>query len=105
MFQPLPARWLAVFPAMAALAAVAQPTAPTAAPTAAASAPAFKSVFEGYQAFSDGKPMAWKQANETVHQRGGWRAYAQEAADAAAPAKADPHAGHAMPMPATKDKR
>lgn len=103
MFQPLPARWLAVIPAMAALAAVAQPTAPTTA--VAASAPAFKSAFEGYQAFSDGKPMTWKQANETVHQRGGWRAYAQEATDDAAPAKADPHAGHAMPMPATKDKR
>ena len=106
MFQPLPARWLAVFPAMAALAAVAQPTAPTAAATAvAASAPAFKSAFEGYQAFSDAQPVPWKQANETVHQRGGWKAYAQEGADAAVPAKADPHAGHAMPMPATKDKR
>lgn len=105
MFHPLPARWLAVLPAMAALAAVAQP----AAPTAAASAPAFKSAFEGYQAFSDDKPIPWKQANETVQQRGGWRAYAQEAADVAAPvnsgaradAKANPHAGHAMP---TKEK-
>lgn len=101
MFQPLPARWLAVFPAMAALAAMAQP----AAPAAAASAPSYRSAFEGYQAFSDAQPVPWKQANETVHQRGGWKAYAQEGADAAVPAKADPHAGHAMPMPATKDKR
>lgn len=105
MFQPLPARWLAVFPAMAALAAVAQPTAPPPAPAAAASAPVFRSAFEGYQAFSNDKPVPWKQANETVNQRGGWKAYAQEAADAAAPgsadAKADPHAGHAMP---TKEK-
>lgn len=101
MFQPLPARWLAVFPAMAALAAMAQP----AAPAAAASAPSYRSAFEGYQAFSDAQPVPWKQANETVHQRGGWKAYTQEAADAAVPAKADPHAGHAMPMPATKDKR
>ena len=101
MFQPLPARWLAVFPAMAALAAMAQP----AAPATAASAPSYRSAFEGYQAFSDARPVPWKQANETVHQRGGWKAYAQEGADAAVPAKADPHAGHAMPMPATKDKR
>ncbi len=101
MFQPLPARWLAVFPAMAALAAMAQP----AAPAAAVSAPSYLSAFEGYQAFSDAQPVPWKQANETVHQRGGWKAYAQEGADAAVPAKADPHAGHAMPMPATKDKR
>ena len=98
MFHAPPARWLALFPAMAALAAMAQP----AAPTAAASAPAFTSAFEGYQAFANDKPIAWKQANETVHQRGGWKAYAQEAA---APAQANPHAGHAghaMPMPATK---
>ena len=101
MFQPLPARWLAVLPAVAALAAMAQP----AAPAAAASAPSYRSAFEGYQAFSDAQPVPWKQANETVHQRGGWKAYAQEGADAAVPAKADPHAGHAMPMPATKDKR
>ena len=121
MLHSLPARWLAVFPAMAALAAMAQP-APAAAPAAAAStaAPAaaptvltYKSALEGYRPFADEKPIPWKEANETVYRRGGWQAYAKEtsgsgAAEAESPkgGAAAPAAqpGHSMPMPAKKEQ-
>jgi len=115
MFPSLPARWLAVLPAMAAaLAAAAQP-APASAPRAeeaATRAPttlSYKSALEGYRPFTDDKPIPWKEANETVRQRGGWKAYAEEAAGGAgggaseAPAA---HQGHAMPIPpASKEKK
>jgi hypothetical protein len=93
MFNPLPARWLAAFSAVAALAAMAQPAphaphAPPAAPPAATPAGlTYKSALEGYRPFTDEKPIPWKEANDTVRERGGWRAYANEAA------------GHAMPVP------
>ncbi|MET3444017.1 hypothetical protein ABIC94_004826 [Variovorax paradoxus] len=120
MFHSLPIRWLAVLPAMAALAAIAQPAsdaalAPAAAsPEAAPAVPTYKSALEGYRPFTDEKPIPWKEANETVRQRGGWQAYAKEAAgDGAAgtdPAKdaADApaaHQGHTMPMPPAKKEQ
>ena len=120
MFHSSPARWLAVLPAMAALAAIAQPAsdaaqAPAAAaPEAAPAVPAYKSALEGYRPFTDEKPIPWKEANETVRQRGGWQAYAKEAAgDGAAgtdPAKGAPdapaaHQGHTMPMPPAKKEQ
>lgn len=112
MFHSLPARWLAVLPAMAAtLAAVAQP-APAPAPRAeeaAAHAPptlSYKSALEGYRPFTDDKPIPWKEANETVRQRGGWKAYAEEAAGGGAADAPAAHQGHAMPMPpAGKEKK
>lgn len=104
MFSFLPARWLAVLPALAACAAGAQtgPVPDTAAATEAAPL-AYRSAMEGYKPFVDEKPVPWKEANETVRQRGGWQAYAKEGAAAAEgkPSGAtDPHAGHAMPKPA-----
>ena len=39
----------------------------------------YRSAFEGYQPYSDEKIVSWKQANDTVGQIGGWRAYAKEA--------------------------
>jgi hypothetical protein len=107
MFHPLPARWLAVFPAMAVLAAMAQP-APGEAPAAAPAALSYKSALEGYRPFTDEKPIPWKEANETVRQRGGWQAYAKEAAGPGAAGAEPPkgqanapaaHQGHTMPMP------
>jgi hypothetical protein len=97
MFHSLPAAWLAVFSAMAAAsAAVAQP-----APASAPAIPRYQSALEGYQAFADEKPIPWKEANDTAHRRGGWRAYAKEAAEpsseagsAGEAAPANPHAGH-----------
>ena len=105
----LPASWLAALPALLAFAAGAQPGP---APATAAAEPAaplsFHSAMDGYKRFTDDKPIPWKEANDTVHQRGGWRAYAKEATAEGAQAepKADPHAGHgghaghAMPAPA-----
>ena len=105
MFHSLPAAWLAALSAFAALSAGAQP-----APTVLD----YKSALEGYRPFADVKPIPWKEANETVYRRGGWQAYAKEAAESTPPAAAEPpkgaaaepHAqpGHAMPMPAAKEK-
>lgn len=104
MINFLPARWLATLPALAALAAGAQPgPAPTATAATDAAAPLhFRSAMEGYKPFADEKLIPWKQANDTVRERGGWRAYAKESAGEAddKPARAaDPHAGHSMPAP------
>ncbi len=91
MFHSSPARWLAVFPALAALAVMAQP-ASAAAVAASAPAPAtltYKSALEGYKPFTDGKAITWKEANETVYRRGGWQAYAKEAAGTDSPAAAE----------------
>lgn len=127
MFHSLPARWLAVFPAMAAVAALAQPaSAPSIAAGAPAPAPAgaaatdgsppvltYKSAFEGYRPFADEKPIPWREANETVYRRGGWQAYAKEAAGTGSTEDAPPkgaaaappvHSGHTMPMPEMKEK-
>ncbi|MGR4867841.1 hypothetical protein ACIPRI_03110 [Variovorax sp. LARHSF232] len=107
MFQFLPAAWLAVLSAIAAPNALAQ--AMPSHPPGPAEPPAlpYRSAFEGYRPFQqDDKAVDWKQANDTVNQRGGWRAYAKEATaegGAQADPKADPHAGHAghaMPAPA-----
>jgi len=81
MSHLLPARWLAALPAAVVLSAVAQtPPAPPGAP-----ALPYRSAFENYQRFQDDKPVAWKEANDTVRERGGWRAYAREGAEAAKP--------------------
>ena len=103
MFTFLPARWLAALPALAALASGAQ-TGPAPAPAAAepAATLSFRSAMDGYKPFADEKAIPWKEAIETVHQRGGWRAYAKEGAGEAddKPAgTADPHAGHSMSAP------
>lgn len=99
--------WLAAVPLMAAstLFAQAAPSAgPSTAPAPQGSAPAaFRSALDGYRPFSDEKQIPWKEANETVRQVGGWRAYAKEGA-AAAPdkAEADPHGAHHAPQPKAK---
>jgi len=103
-----PARWLAVFPAMAALAAMAQPVpAPTPAPAPASAAPTvltYKSALEGYQPFTDEKPVPWKEANETVYRRGGWQAYAKETSGTGAAAAPAAQPGHSMSMRAKKEQ-
>ena len=96
MSHSSPARWLAALPAATAFAAAAQNV-----PPAPADPLPYRSAFEDYQRFEDPPLTAWKQANDIVRERGGWRAYAREAAsappDAAKPAPSDPHAGHATP--------
>ena len=65
--------------------AAAQPNAavltPQVAPAAIPSAapPSYRSALEGYQPYSDERIVNWKQANDTVGQIGGWRAYSKEA--------------------------
>jgi hypothetical protein len=110
MFHLSPAARLAALSAIVASNAMAQAT-PSHHPPAQAEPPAlpYRSAFEGYQRFRpDDKPVPWKDANTTVDQRGGWRAYAKEAAGDEAGASghgsADPHAGHKMPMPPPQKK-
>lgn len=108
MSHPLPARWLAVVTSLVASAVFAQSAPPLTAP--APNVPAFVSAFDGYRAFADEQPIPWKEANDTVRQRGGWKAYAQEAQEAQAEPLAPtpttqpggPHAGHARPAAAQK---
>ena len=85
--------------------AVVAQAAPTALP--------YRSVFDGYQPFTDEKMRSWKDSNNTVEKIGGWRASAKEAAEPASADKqvpavtppkpatpaspaaaANPHAGH-----------
>jgi hypothetical protein len=42
----------------------------------------FTSSFANYQAFTDQPVLPWREANDTVRQIGGWRAYAREALQA-----------------------
>src|SRR5687767_5077938 len=99
MFHFPPARWLVALSAIAAADALAQ-----SAPAEPPQLP-YRSAFEGYHPYTQDKPIARKEANETVHQRGGWRAYAKEAASET---DADPragHAGHGAPPPTEPSPR
>jgi len=65
-------------PPLAAAVAAAAALTPTATP---ASPPLnYHSVFTGYQAFNDQPVAPWRDTNDTVEKKGGWRAYAKEAA-------------------------
>jgi len=48
-------------------------------------APEYTSVFEKYRLYSGEEVGSWKQANDTVKNNGGWKAYAKEV-DPALPA-------------------
>ncbi len=69
------------------------------APSSAGSAPAaqqkpqprlgsYRSAFEGYRPFGDPPAVPWREANDAVGRIGGWRAYARETQEAAAPERA-----------------
>jgi hypothetical protein len=53
-----------------------------------------------YQGFAEPQVAPWRETNELVRQRGGWRAYAREAREPDAPKPAAP--GASQPMPAAK---
>lgn len=106
MCYPTPARLLAIFFAFGTMGASAQMMpAPSSDPTvvdqARATAPelAYRSALDGYLPFTDDRPVPWGEANRTVYTRGGFRAYAAEAAgeESAAPAAHPP--GMNMPQP------
>jgi hypothetical protein len=111
MHHFLPARRLVIVPLAAAVfAASAQtPEASSDAQGPAQAAPpalSYRSALEGFQGFADEKAVPWKQANDTVHQRGGWKAYAKEAAEAdptpnASAGHAHGGGGHTMPSGAS----
>ena len=96
MFASLPARWLALVPAMGALAAMARPAPPAAEAPAPAPAARYQSALEGYRRYADDPPIPWRTANEIVRLRGGWQAYAREAPDAGD--------GGTPPPPPTRDR-
>ncbi len=80
--QPI---FISIFLALFAAAAGAQSPAPiaSAASKPAESAKPFRSAFEGYKRFDADLPLTdWRTVNDNVHQRGGWREYAKEAAKA-----------------------
>ncbi len=91
--------------------ALAQATAP-ASPTPAGTRPApadpkaqvptalYVSPLRVYQGFAESQVAPWRDTNELVRQRGGWRAYAREAREPDAPKPAAP--GASAPMPAAE---
>jgi hypothetical protein len=48
----------------------------------------YRSAFEGYRPFGDEPAVPWREANDAVGRIGGWRAYAREAQEPAAPDRA-----------------
>lgn len=48
---------------------------------------AYESVLNAYPSWGQTAVMSWPDANDVVQERGGWRAYAQEAAEAAKAAR------------------
>lgn len=80
-------------------------------PKAAVPAALYASPLRAYQGFAEPQVAPWRETNDLVRQRGGWRAYAREAGEPdtvrpAAPAASQPlpaakpasggHAGHEM---------
>ena len=92
-------------------AARAQATAPASpAPASARSDPAdakapvpaalYVSPLRAYQGFAEPQVAPWRETNDLVRQRGGWRAYAREAREPDAPKSVAPAAS--QPAPAAK---
>ena len=50
----------------------------------------YESSFAQYRKLGDGKPVSWRDANDTVTRIGGWRVYAREAQQADPPPAATP---------------
>ena len=68
-------------------------------PSTASTGLKHRSAFEQYVPFSDGPSTPWREANDTVGRRGGWKAYAEEAARPAS-ATSPPAHGHGHSHPA-----
>ena len=69
-------------------------------PRAAVPTLVYRSPLGRYQAFTEAEVAPWRETNEQVRQRGGWRTYAREAqapASPAAPASAPPLTGNTKP--------
>ena len=57
----------------------------------------YRSPLGRYQAFTEAEVAPWRETNDQVRQRGGWRAYAREAQTPVPAASASPPAGVAKP--------
>ena len=99
--------WLACAQAQTAAPAAPQPAgtrADPADPKVQVPAALYTSPLRAYKAFTEPQLAPWRDTNERVQQRGGWRAYAREAREAREPDAARPasnpasggHAGHEM---------
>ncbi len=93
MFQPMPARWLALSLGLVTLTASAQIPAASVVQAQPASGE-YRSALEGYVPYSEIKMVPWREANDTVGKIGGWKAYAKEAAQEPGH---EGHAGHPSP--------
>ena len=69
-------------------------------PKAAVPPLVYRSSLSRYQAFTEPDVAPWRQTNELVRQRGGWRAYAREAQEPAMPTVTTPAATPAASQPA-----
>lgn len=76
---------------LAATAAAQSPPAPGPDSTSGKSTSlSYRSPIEGYRPFTEETVMPWKDANDTAARLGGWREYAREARQPAAPSPAAP---------------
>ena len=69
-------------------------------PKAQVPAAPYVSPLRAYQGFVEPQLAPWRETNDLVRQRGGWRAYAREAREPDAPKPAA--GGASAPMPAAK---
>ena len=67
-------------------------------PKAAVPASVYRSSLSRYQAFTEPHVAPWRETNELVRQRSGWRAYAREARETVpTPSSASPAASQSAP--------
>ncbi len=59
-------------------------------PKAKVPALVYESSLARFRPYGEAKPIAWREANDTVNRIGGWRAYAREAQQADAPGEQVP---------------
>lgn len=67
-------------------------------PKAQVPAALYASPLRAYQGFTEPAVAPWRDTNELVRQRGGWRAYAREAREPDAPGAAAPGASQPAPV-------
>lgn len=87
MFRFAPPSWMAALAVLAAPASFAQNPALPSGP-AGAVALEYRSTLDNYQRFTDEKVRSWKESNDTVGRIGGWREYARQSREPAAPSPA-----------------
>ena len=71
-------------------------------PKAPVPAQVYRSAFQGYRPNAEVDLGSWVDANQAVHQAGGWRAYAKEARSPDEAASPPPAAASAPGLPASQ---